>query len=79
MRVVFYGIVANQRQPNLYIHIGGEGEGYSCSNAWPWPYGHRPLHPTNAEMEHVGFSLARQTLLAPSAKRREVSGESLEG
>ena len=29
--------------------------------------------------EHVGFSPTRQTLLAQSAKRREVSGESREG
>ena len=32
-----------------------------------------------AATEHVGFSPTRQTLLAPSAKRREVFGESLEG
>ena len=29
--------------------------------------------------EHVGFSPTRQILLAPSAKRREVFGESHEG
>ena len=29
--------------------------------------------------EHVGFSPTRQTLLAPSAKRREVFDESYEG
>ena len=29
--------------------------------------------------EHVGFSPTRQTLLAPSAKRREVFGESHKG
>ena len=33
-----------------------------------------PSHTYNAGTEHVGFSLARQTLLAPSAKRREVLG-----
>ena len=31
---------------------------------------------TSTMPEHVGFSPTRQTLLAPSAKRREVSGES---
>ena len=36
-----------------------------------------PLY--NARKEHVGFSPAGQTLLAPSAKRREVFGESHEG
>ena len=40
---------------------------------------HRPSHPCNAGMEDVGFTLTRQTLLAPSAKRREVLGESHEG
>ena len=34
----------------------------------------RPSH-----TEHVGFSPTRQTLLAPTAKRREVLGESHEG
>ena len=33
----------------------------------------------NAGTEHVGFSQTRQALLAPSAKRREVPGESREG
>ena len=32
----------------------------------------RPSHPYNGGTEHVGFSPARQALLAPSAKRREV-------
>ena len=32
-----------------------------------------------AGREHIGFSPARQALLAPSAKRREVFGESREG
>ena len=36
-------------------------------------------HPHNAGTEHVGFSPTRQTLLAPSAKRRKVLGESLKG
>ena len=39
----------------------------------------RPSHPYNAGTEHVGFSPTRQALLAPSAKRREVFGESHEG
>ena len=39
-----------------------------------------PRIPTmNAEPEHVGFLPIRQTSLASSAKRREVSGESHEG
>ena len=37
------------------------------------------IRPYYAETEHVGFSPTRQTLLAPSAKRREVFGESHEG
>ena len=39
----------------------------------------RPLHPYNAGTNHVGFSPTRHTLLAPSARRREVFGESHEG
>ena len=39
----------------------------------------RPSHPYNAGTEHVGFPPTRQRLLAPSANRREVSGESHEG
>ena len=38
-----------------------------------------PRIPTNAGMEHVGFSPTRQISRAPSAKRREVLGESHEG
>ena len=38
-----------------------------------------PSHPKNAGTGHVRFSPTRQILLAPSAKRREVSGESHEG
>ena len=34
----------------------------------------RPSHPYYAGTEHVGFSPTRQTLLAPSAKRRAVLG-----
>ena len=33
----------------------------------------------HAETEHVGFSPSRQTLLAPSAKRRAMFGESNKG
>ena len=39
----------------------------------------RPSHTYSAGTERVGFSPTRQTLLAPSAKRREVFGESHEG
>ena len=42
-------------------------------------YDPRPSHPYNAGTEYVGFSPTRQTLPAPSAKRREVFGESHEG
>ena len=38
-----------------------------------------PRIPTNTGTEHVGFSPTRQTSLAPSARRREVFGESHEG
>ena len=41
-------------------------------------YDHRPSHPYYAGTEHVGFSPTRQTLLALSAERREVIGESHE-
>ena len=34
-----------------------------------------PRIPTNAEMEHVGFSPTTQTLPGPNAKCREVFGE----
>ena len=37
---------------------------------------HGPSHPYNTGTELVVFSPTRQTLLAPSAKRREVCGES---
>ena len=42
-------------------------------------WGHRPSHTYNAGTEHVGFSPTRKALLVPSAKRREVGGESHEG
>ena len=38
----------------------------------------RNLHPYNSGTEHAGFSPTRQTLLAPSAKRCELSGGSHE-
>ena len=47
--------------------------------ACPWSYDHKPSHPYYAGTEHVGFSPTRQTLLAPSAKRREMFGESPKG
>ena len=39
----------------------------------------RPSHPYNAGTEHADFSPTRQTLIAPSAKPRGVSGELHEG
>ena len=39
----------------------------------------RPSHPYNAGTGHVRFSPTMQTLLVPSAKDREVFGESHEG
>ena len=54
---------------------GGRGGGVYSVHC---PYDHRPLHPYYAGTEHGGFSPTRQTLLAPSAKRREVFGESHE-
>ena len=59
----------------LHVHVHGKENGgvYSVC-AWPESYGRRPSHPYYAATEHVGFS-TRQTLLAPSAKRREVFGD----
>ena len=51
---------------------------YSC-HACPWSSEHRPSHPYNTGTEHVGSSPTRQKMLAPSAKLREVFGESHEG
>ena len=45
----------------------------------PKSYDYTPSHPYNAGTEHVGFSPIKQTLLAPSAKCREVLRESHEG
>ena len=55
--------------------LGGEGEGVCSGYAWPQSHEHRPSHHYNAGMEHVGLSPTRQTLLAPSAKRRQMLGE----
>ena len=61
--------------------VGVEGGGRACTQ---FVHGRsrmtiNPEHPYYAGTEHVGFSPTRQTLLAPSAKRREVFGESHEG
>ena len=37
---------------------------------------YKPSHPYYVGTEHVGFPSTRQTLLAPSVKRRGVFGES---
>ena len=70
-------IPRTDRQTQTYI--ARQGGGVCSCHAWPWSYDHRPSHPYNAGTEHVGFSPTRQTLPAPSAKRREVIGESHEG
>ena len=59
-----------------HLHPLGGGTHY---HAWPYSYDDRPSRPYNAGTEHVGFSPTRQTLLAPSAKHREVLRESHEG
>ena len=56
----------------------GRGEVYSISYMGV-SYDHRPSHPYNTGTEHVGFSPTRQSLLAPSARQREVFGESHKG
>ena len=75
-------------QSNHFIgenRLGNQSQGVSTDvmcPAWPQSYDRTPSHPHNAGTEeHVfGFSWTRQqTLLAPSAKRREVLGESHEG
>ena len=59
----------------LFRLFSGVGGVYSCIAIVVWPYcGPSRLH--NAGKECVGFSPIRQTLLAPSAKRREVFGKS---
>ena len=62
--------------------VGGgvaEAGGVYSFHAWPQSYDHRPLHPSNAGTEPVGFLPTRLTLFASSAIRREVFGESHEG
>ena len=51
-----------------------QGGGVYPVCAWPLSYDHRPSHPYDAGTEHVGLSPTRQTLLAPSAKRRDGGG-----
>ena len=60
---------------------GGEGGVYSIfmHSRSRMPIAIRPSRPCYAGTEHVGFSPTRQTLLAPSAKHREVFGKSHEG
>ena len=58
--------------------VGRGGGGVYSVCALSKSYDHRPSYPYYAGTEHVGFSTARQALLAPSAKRREVFGESHE-
>ena len=48
-------------------------------HVWPESYNHRSSHLHNAGTEYVGFSPTRQTVLTPSAKRRQVFGGSHEG
>ena len=62
--------------PRRYVRVCG---GVCSCLAWPQSYDHRPSHPYKTGTEHVGFSPTRETLLAPSAKRREVFGEWREG
>ena len=56
-----------------------EERGGVLSFTWPWSYDPRPSHPYYTGTEHVGFSPTRQTSFPPSAKRREVFGESHKG
>ena len=64
--------------PAAFTTRAGRGEGHSISCMDVVVY-HTPSHPCNPGTEHVGFSLTRHTLLAPSAKRCGVSGASHEG
>ena len=65
------------RSETLILAFCRGGEGCTRQNAGG-AYHHRPSHLYNAGTEHVGFSTTRQTLLAPSAKHRDVAGESHE-
>ena len=62
----------------IHCFVRKGGRGYSVF-AWPQSYDHRPSHPYYVGPEYIGFSPTRQALLAPSAKHREVFGESHEG
>ena len=64
------------RRENLLVK--GEGKGaYTQVDHGLSRMTHRPSHLNNVGTEHVGFSPTRQKiLLAPSAKRRHVSGAS---
>ena len=53
---------------------GGTQFMHGCSR-----YDHRSSHPYYAGTEHVGFSPIRNTLFAPSAKRRECSASRMKG
>ena len=55
--------------------VRGGGGGGACTH---FMHSRGPLHPYNAGTEYVEFSSTRQTSRAPSAKRREVFGESHE-
>ena len=74
-----------RRAKIIYNLVNGMGGGaYSRRDVLDIMHGRSrmtivPSHPYNAGTEHVGVSPTRQTLLAPSAKHREVSGESHEG
>ena len=72
--------VPRRQKPDVTVGYGrGKGgRGYSVC-AWPWSYDHGPSHPYYAGTEHAGFSQTRRTLLASSAKRRGVFGESHKG
>ena len=55
------------------------GMGYSF-DPWPWSNAHRLSQTYDVGTEHVGFHGPNgMKLLAPSAKRRAVFGESREG
>ena len=56
--------------------VYGHRPSHPCMAVVVW---YRPSHPYNAGTEHVGFSPTRQALLATSAKRRRVLGESHNG
>ena len=60
------------------LALAESGEVYSSScMAVKWHVW--PQHAYNTGTGHVGFSPTRQTLLAPSEKRREMFGDSHEG